>query len=40
MDEEFNFTSLLQKIVYIPDIKIQTISSDFKNNSIRFTIGK
>ena len=40
MDEEFNFTSLLQKIVYIPDKKIQTISSDFKNNSIRFTIGK
>ena len=40
MDEEFNFTSLLQKIVYIPDIKIQTISSDFKNNSIKFTIGK
>ena len=35
MDEEFNFTSLLQKIVYIPDIKIQTISSDFKNNLLR-----
>ena len=40
MDEEFNFTSFLQKIVYIPDKEIQKISSDFKNNMLRFTIGK
>jgi len=40
MDEEFNFSSLLQKTLYIPDQEIQLISSDFTNNLIIFTLGK
>ena len=40
MDENFNFSSLLQKTLYIPDQEIQLISSDFKNNFIIFTLGK
>ena len=40
MDENFNFSSLLQKTLYIPDQEIQLISTDFKNNFIIFTLGK
>ena len=40
IDENFNFSSLLQKTLYIPDQEIQLISSDFKNNIIIFTLGK
>ena len=40
MDEEFNFSSLLQKTLYIPDREVKEISLDFKNNIIVFTLGK
>ena len=40
MDEEFNFSSLLQKTLYIPDREVKAISSDFKQDFITFTLGK
>ena len=40
MDEGFNFTSILQKVFYIPDKKIISINSDFNKHLITFTLGK
>ena len=40
MDKGFNFTSILQKVFYIPDNKIISINSDFNNHLITFTLGK
>ena len=40
MDEGFNFTSFLQKILYIPDKELKSINSDFNKHLITFTLGK